>query len=82
MGNSTLTSRAKSLELDLQSKLKCYVRVGWMIEEKSEIYMVYVDRRASIRDKDIPGNWFGNVVKVQEVYPPGTRPDPDPGPAW
>lgn len=84
MSNSTLTSRAKALELDMKSKLKCYLRVGWMREaDGSEIYMLYIDQRATIDYKLIPNNWYGNRVDVQLVLPPGVKPpDPFPDIAW
>jgi hypothetical protein len=78
MSNSSLTNRAKELELDLKSKFKCYVKVGWMREQSGdEVFMVYVDIRADIDYALVPGNWYGNRINVQLIWPPGVSP-PDP----
>lgn len=78
MSNATLTDRAKALERDLNSKLGCYVKVGWMRDNGSEVYMVYIDQRAHIDYKHIPNDWYGNQVNVQLVLPPGVKPPPNP----
>lgn len=84
MSNADLDSRAKALERDLQPKLKCYVKVGWMREaDGSVIYMVYVDQRANIDYKLLPQQWYGSMVDVQLILPPGVKPpEPFPGLAW
>lgn len=84
MGNTILNNRAKSLELDLKSKLKCYVKVGWIKEaDGSEVFMVYVDQRANIDYRLVPDNWYGSKVDIQLILPPGVRPpDTLPGLAW
>ena len=80
MSNSTLDARAKALERDLSPKLKCYVRVGWMRDQSgAETFMVYVDRRANINYSIFPDNWYGSLIDVQLVWPPGVNP-PDPLP--
>ena len=77
MSNSTLTDRAKALERDLKAKLKCYVKVGWMRDNGSESYMVYVDQRAHIDYALIPDTWYGDRIDVQLILPPGVKlPDP------
>lgn len=84
MSNSLLADRAKELERILAPKLNCYVKVGWAREQNgSELYMVYVDQRASINYSLIPSSWYKNRVDVQLCWPPGVAP-PDPfiGPAW
>jgi hypothetical protein len=80
--NATLNRRAEELEGKLQPKLKCYMTVGWVKQDKSVTFVVYYDQRKGIRASDIPAKWYGFDVKRQKCLPPGVRPSEAPGPAW
>jgi hypothetical protein len=84
MSNADLNSRAKSLELDLKSKIKCYIKVGWTRDQSgAEAFMVYLDQRARINFNHIPATWYGRPVDVQLILPPGVNPiDIFPGIPW
>ena len=74
MSNSSLDSRAKQLEHELQRKLGCWVVVGWTKEPNGAVvYNVYYDERTRIDTKSVPATWYDGVVSLQPSLPPGAK---------
>lgn len=82
MTNDHLNNAAKDLLTTLQKRVKFYLTVGWLKEEKLGVLVVYYDTRELLPHGLVPNQWRGYEVRVQDIIPPGASRPADPPYAW